>query len=103
MISYRHWLSSRLFRTYLAIFPLIWLLGKAANAFTAGYAGLPPLGFRPLPEIGACAIELFVLRAYLRRENQDILLANLGISIPAALAPLALVHLLLSIVLSLAA
>jgi hypothetical protein len=96
VITYTRWLTSRLFRSYLAVFPFIWILGKAANAFTAAQAGLPPYGFHFLTEVFVCVLELVVLATYLRRDNQDILLANLGLSLPVALAPLAALHFVLS-------
>jgi hypothetical protein len=74
----------------------MWVLGKAANALTAAQAGLPPLGFHVLTEVVVCIFELVALATYLRRDNQDILLANLGLSLSAALAPLAALHFVLS-------
>ena len=96
MISYSQWWKSRLFRSYLTVFPFLWVLTKAANAFTASVAGLPPLGFRPFTETVACGIEFVVLWTYIRRNNEDILIGNLGLSLPAALLPLAVFHVILS-------
>lgn len=102
MISLARWFRSRLFRSYLFQFPLIWLLVKAGNAYTAAYFGAPPLAFRPFTEIVCCAIELFALWAFIRRNNEDILLGNLGISWVDALLPLAPVHFVLSALAALA-
>jgi len=96
VISYARWYRSRLFQSYLRLFPLLWILGKAANAFTASQARLSPLGFRPLTEIATCALELFVLWTFIRRNNEDILLGNLGLSAPTALLPLVPLHFVLS-------
>ena len=96
MIPYSRWIRSRLFRSYLRLFPVIWVLGKAANAFTAAYSGLSPFAFRPITEIAACVLELVVLWVFIRRNNEDILLGNLGLSAPAALLPLVPVHFALS-------
>jgi hypothetical protein len=103
VISYSQWWHSRLFRSYLTVFPFLWALTKAANAFTASVAGIPPLGFRPFTEMVACAIELIVLATYIRRDNEDILIGNLGIPLLAALLPLVLIHVILSALLALAA
>ena len=101
MITYSTWYRSPLFRSYLRLFPLIWTLGKAANAFTAAQAGLTPLGFHPLSEVAVCAFELIVLWTFIRRNNEDILLGNLGLRGPAALLPLVPLHFVLSLLASL--
>lgn len=44
------WLASRLFRSYLRRFLLLWVAGKIANAATAAVIRLPPLAFRPATE-----------------------------------------------------
>lgn len=97
------WLRSRLFRSYLRRFTLLWIAGKIANAATAAVAQLPPLAFRPGTELVVCAFELAVLVAFIRRANEDILLGNLGLRLPVALAPLVAVHVALSLALSLLA
>jgi hypothetical protein len=70
---------------------------------TAVIAVLPPLAFRPGTELVVCAFELIALRAFIRRTNEDILIGNLGLSLPVALAPLVLVHVALSAALALLA
>jgi len=90
------WYQSRLFRSYLFQFPIVWLLVKAANAYMAGYVREPPLGFRPATETVACVIELFILWAFIRRNNEDILLGNLGLSWKETLLPLVPLHFALS-------
>ncbi len=97
------WLRSRLFRAYLLRFTLLWIVGKIANAATASAVTLPPFAFRPGTELVICAFELAVLVAFIRRAHEDILLGNLGLRLPAVLAPLVLVHLALSLALSLLA
>ena|SRR5713226_824777 len=92
-----HWLRSRLFRSYLRSFLLLWLLVKGANAFLAAYVGLPPFGFRLGSETLACLIELVALVTFVRRSHEDILLANLGLPFVTALAPLVPVHIALSL------
>ena len=95
------WLKSSLFRAYLRRFLLLWVVGKVANAGTAAVIKLPPLAFRPGTELVICAFELAVLVAFIRRANEDILLGNLGIRLPVALAPLVALHFALSLTLSL--
>ena len=97
------WLSSALFRAYLRRFMLLWVVGKVANAATAASVKLPPLAFRPATEIVVCVFELAILVAFLRRANEDILLGNLGLRLAVVLAPLVLVHVALSLALSLLA
>ena len=97
------WLKSSLFRAYLRRFLLLWVVGKVANAGTAAVVKLPPLAFRPGTELVICAFELAVLVAFIRRANEDILLGNLGIRLPVALAPLVALHFALSLTLSLLA
>ena len=99
-LTVRRWLRSPLFRSYLRAFPLLWVAVKLANAMVAGQVGLPPAAFRPGTEIVACAVELLALRVFIRRTNEDILLANLGWPLWAALAPLAPLHFALSLALS---
>jgi hypothetical protein len=94
-------LRSALFRSYLRRFLLLWVVGKIANAATAAVVALPPLAFRPGTELVVCAFELAVLIAFIRRAHEDILLGNLGLRLPVALAPLVLIHLALSLALSL--
>jgi hypothetical protein len=95
-IALRSWVRSTLFRAYLRRFVLLWMAGKVANAGTAILAGLPPLSFRPLTEIGICAIQLGLLSLFIRQTNEDILLGNLGLPVYAALAPMIPVHFALS-------
>ncbi|HEY6785365.1 MAG TPA: hypothetical protein VI159_10450 [Gemmatimonadales bacterium] len=102
MIPLSRWFRSRLFRSYLFQFPLIWLLVKAGNAYTAAWGGAPPLAFRPFTEVACCAIELFILWVFIRRNNEDILLGNLGLSWTVVLLPLVPVHVILSVAVALA-
>jgi hypothetical protein len=97
------WLSTALFRSYLRRFTLLWVVGKIANAATAAVVKLPPLAFRPGTELVVCAFELAVLVVFIRRAHEDILLGNLGLRLPVALAPLVLLHFALSFALSLLA
>ena len=82
---------------------MLWVVGKIANAVTAVVVKLPPLAFRPGTELVVCAFELAVLVAFIRRTNEDILLGNIGLRLPVALAPLVVVHFTLSLSLSLLA
>jgi len=66
LVRWPAWLRSALFRSYLRQFVILWAAGKGANAFTALLAGLPPFAFRPLTELGICAIELGILIAFIR-------------------------------------
>lgn len=84
-------------------FVLLWIAGKIANAATAARVGLPPLGFRFGTELVICAFELGALVVILRRANEDTLLGNLGLSVPQVLAPLIVLHFILSIILALPA
>lgn len=102
-VSLRQWLSSALFHAYLRRFVLLWIAGKIANAGSAGFIGIPPLAFRSTSEIVALAFELGVVVIFIKRSNEDILIGNLGLSLPAALAPLAIVHFILSATLALLA
>ena len=97
------WLASRLFRSYLRRFLLLWVVGKVANVATAASVTLPPLAFRPGTELVVCAFELAILAAFIQRSNEDILLGNLGVRLWVALAPLVLVHSALSLALALLA
>lgn len=81
---------------YVRSFLLLWLVGKIANAGTAAAVELPPLAFRPGTEFVVCAIELFILMAFIRRANEDILLGNLGLSLTQTLAPFTILHFALS-------
>jgi hypothetical protein len=96
----RRWLRAPLFRSYLRTFVVLWVAVKYANAFVAAYVRLPPLAFRPGTEIVACAIELLVLAAFIRRAHEDILLANLGCPLWEALVPLVPLHFALSFALA---
>jgi hypothetical protein len=100
-VSLSHWLRSALFHAYLRRFVLLWIAGKIANAGTAHLIGIPPLAFRPASEIVTLAFELGVVVIFIKRSNEDILLGNLGLSLPAAVAPLAIVHFILSAALAL--
>jgi hypothetical protein len=102
-VSLRLWLRSALFHAYLRRFVLLWIVGKIANAATARASDLPPFSFRPGTEIVTLAFELGVVVIFIRRSNEDILIGNLGVSVPAAVAPLAIVHVLLSAALALLA
>jgi len=94
---------SALFRSYVRRFLVLWIAGKIANAATAAFLKLPPLAFRPGTELVVCAFEVAVLVAFIRRANEDILLGNIGLRLPVALAPLVVLHLALSLALSLLA
>lgn len=103
MRSVLEWVTSVLFRAYLWRFLLLWVAGKIANAGTAIVAELPPLAFRPGTELVACAVELVVLWAFIRRANEDLLLGNLGVDLRTAFAPLVVLHFALSAIVALAA
>lgn len=90
------WVRSALFQSYLRRFVILWAAGKGANAFTAFLGGLPPLAFRPLTEIGVCAIELGILAVFIRQAHEDILLGNIGLRPSVALVPLVPLHFVLS-------
>lgn len=91
------WLASRLFARQLADFLLLWIVFKAANAYTAAAAGLPLLAFRPGTEAVALAFECVALLGFMRRHRETLLLASLGLDLPLVLAPFALLHTFLSL------
>jgi len=95
------WLTTTLCRAYLRRFVLLWIAEKIANAATAAKVGLSPLGFRPGTELVVCAFELGALVVTIKRANEHTLLGNLGLSWPMVLAPLVVLHFLLSIVVAL--
>lgn len=95
-VSANLWLRSALFQAYLRRFVLLWIAGKIANAATARAVGLPPFAFRIATEIVMLGFELGVIVVFIKRANEDILLGNLGLSVARAVAPLALVHFVLS-------
>jgi len=97
------WLRSALFHGYLRRFLLLWIAGKIANAVTARAIHLPPFAFRTATELMILAFELGVIVIFIKRNNEDILLGNLGLRLPAAIAPLAIVHLVLSATLAMLA
>jgi hypothetical protein len=97
LVRFSSWVRSALFHGYLRRFVILWAAGKGANAFTAFLAGLPaPWAFRPLTEIGICAIELGILALFIRQANEDILLGNIGLRPSVALVPLVPLHFVLS-------
>lgn len=96
LVRFSSWVRSALFHGYLRRFVILWAAGKGANAFTAFLAGLPPLAFRPLTEIGICAIELGILVLFIRQANEDILLGNIGFRPSVAVVPLVPLHFVLS-------
>jgi len=102
-VGVRHWLTTSLGRAYIRRLVLLWIAGKIANAATAGKVGLPPFGFRFGTELVICAFELAALVIIIRRANEDILLGNLGLSVPQVLAPLVVLHFILSLVVALLA
>lgn len=100
-VSFEAWLKSPLFLSYVRRFVLLWIAGKIANAATASLAGVPSFSFRPGTELVILVFELGALVAFIKRDNEDILLANLGLRLAVALAPLVLVHVVLSAALAL--
>jgi hypothetical protein len=102
-VSLRHWLRGALFHAYLRRFLLLWIAGKIASAGTARLIAIPPLAFRPGSEVVMLVFELSVLVIFIKRANEDILIGNLGLSLPAAVAPLAIAHFALSATLALLA
>ena len=95
------WFRSRLFRSYLRAFILLWLVAKIAMIVGAVLYRAPLFAFHPFGEAVACAIELGLIALFVRGSHEDILLANLGWPLGTALAPLALVHLVLSLLVTL--
>lgn len=95
-VSLSLWLRSALFHTYLRRFILLWIAGKIANAVTARAVHLPPFDLRPGTEIMTLVFELGVIVIFIKRNNEDILLGNLGLRVSAAIAPLVIVHCILS-------
>ncbi len=102
-MSFGAWLRSPLFRSYVRRFVLLWIAGKFANAATASVAGITPFGFRAGTELVILLFELGALVAFIKRDNEDILLGNVGLRLSVALAPLVIVHMALSAVLALVA
>ena len=100
-VSLAAWLRSALFLSYLRRFVLLWIAGKIANAATARVILLPPFAFRPWTEMVTLAFELGVLVIFIKRNNEDILLGNLGLRLSTAIAPLVVVHLALTATLAL--
>ena len=90
------WVTSRLFRSYLVSFLILWVVAKSALAGSAAVAGLDPFAFQPLSETWACVLEVLVLAGFIRRRGEDVLLGNLGLELGGALLPLALAHAALS-------
>ena len=97
------WLHSALFHSYLRRFILLWIAGKIANAVSARAILLRPFGFRPGTEIVTLAFELGVIVIFIKRNNEDVLLGNLGLRLPTAIAPLVVVHFILSATLAMLA
>jgi hypothetical protein len=95
-VSLSLWLRSALFHAYLRRFILLWIAGKIANAATATAILLPPFAFRLGTEIVTLAFELGVIVILIKRSNEDILLGNLGLRVSTAIAPLVIVHFILS-------
>lgn len=99
------WLTSPLFRSYLASFVILWVVAKAAVVVGAmaiagnvatRLAELDPWALAPRAETWACALELLVLAHFIRRRGEDVLLGNLGLGLGDALAPFVAVHALLT-------
>jgi hypothetical protein len=90
------WVATPLFRSYLASFLTLWVIGKVTLAVGAARAGLPPLRFAPGGEMWACVLELMVLAHFVRRWGEDVLLGNLGLDLGDALLPFVLVRFTLS-------
>lgn len=90
------WVTTRLFRSYLASFLIVWLIAKVALAAGARLAGSPLLRFAAYGETWACAVELLVLAHFARRRGEDILLANIGLDLGDALLPFVPLHFALS-------
>jgi hypothetical protein len=91
----------RLALFYLRRFVLLWIAGKIANAATAHVILLPPFAFRPWTEAVTLAFELGVMVIFIRRNNEDVLLGNLGLRVSSAIAPLIVAHFALSAALAL--
>ena len=100
-IGLHQWLTTTLARAYARRFVLLWVAGKIANAATAAKVGLSPLGFRPGTELVVCAFELGALVVIIKRANEHTLLGNLGLSWATVLAPLIVLHFVLSSVVAL--
>jgi hypothetical protein len=83
------------------VFILLWAVAKVAMVAGAIVFHAPPLAFHPVGEAIACAIELSVLVLSLRAAHEDVLLGNLGMRLSVALAPLVVLHFVLSGALSL--
>jgi hypothetical protein len=90
------WVRTRLFRSYLRAFVLLWLGTRMAMVAGALLAGTPPFSLHPIGEALACVIELWVLALFLKSSHEDILLGNIGLSLGDALMPLVVVHVVLS-------
>lgn len=99
------WVTSPLFRSYLASFLILWTVAKAAIVsgamavaamFGARLADIDPWAVAPRAETWACVLELLVLAHFIRRRGEDVLLGNLGLGLGDALAPFVLVHASLS-------
>jgi len=97
------WLQSPLFLSYLRRFFLLWIAGKLINVVTATAVGVSPLSFRPGTELIILLFELGAMVAFIKHDNEDILLGNLGLGLAAALVPLSIVHVALSATLALIA
>lgn len=102
-VSFGAWLKSPLFLSYVRRFFLLWIAGKLVNAATASLSGISPFSFRAGTELVILLFELGALIAFIKRDNEDILLGNVGLRVSVALAPLAIVHLALSAALALVA
>jgi hypothetical protein len=96
----RAWIEGPYFPRQLRDFLLLWMVFKAANVATAVIAGVPPLGLRPATELAALAFECLGLFVFLRRAHETVPTANLGLSLPLVLAPFAVLHTILALLLA---
>jgi hypothetical protein len=93
-----------LVRVYLVRSFLLWCGFKVAGLFMMAIANVPdPLSFHLLPEAACFIMAWLWLGSIMRRNGEDILLANLGLPVRFVFALLLAVMLPLSLLLSLAA
>jgi hypothetical protein len=94
VVALRSWFRSPFFGIYLRRAFVLWFGLKTAAVILAAWAKLPaPLSFHAAPEIAAAIIAWLLLGSAMRRNGEDILLANLGFSVKLVFVELVILSL----------
>ena len=103
--SFLRWRAARpFFLSYLGRSVILWCGFKTASLFLASMAKVPdPLAFHALPEMFTFVMAWLWLGSLMRRNGEDILLGNVGLSVRFLFVLLAVVFVSLSLLLSLGA